>query len=305
MRRYILKRIILAIIILFGVSIIVFFAARLTGDATYVYAQADSTEEELEIIRARFGLDKPLPVQYYIFIKDAVTGDFGESLRYGQPAMSLVLDRVPATLQLGSVAFLTALTVGILFGTISATRRGSVLDWGGKFFAMLGQSMPIFWTGIMLILLFGVNLHLLPTSGRGGIQYMIMPVISMAWYSIAAIMRMTRSSMLDVMDTEYIKLARLKGNPERTVIWKHALRNALIPVIGLAGMQLANLLGGQVIIETIFRWPGVGSLMIDAINNRDYPLIQAAVLLVSSGVVTINLLVDLLFGVIDPRIRYE
>jgi peptide/nickel transport system permease protein len=305
MSRYILKRIILSLIILVGISVIVFVAARLSGDVTYLLVPDDATAEQIASVRTQLGLDKPTPVQYWIFIKNAVRGDFGESIRYSQPALGIVLSRVPATLQLGGTGFAIALLLGILFGTISATRRGSIWDWSGKLFAMVGQSMPTFWTGIMLILLFGVQLQWLPTSGKGGIANMVMPVFSMAWFSIAAIMRITRSSMLDVMDSEYIKMARTKGNPERVVIWKHGLRNALIPVIGLAGLQLANLIGGQVIIENVFRWPGVGNLMVDAVFNRDYPLIQAGVLVVASGIVTVNLIVDLLFGVIDPRIRYE
>jgi peptide/nickel transport system permease protein len=170
---------------------------------------------------------------------------------------------------------------------------------------MLGQSIPSFWLGIMLILLFAVELGWLPTSGQGGIEYMIMPVFSMAFYAIAGNLRMTRSSMLDVLDNEYIKMARIKGNPEQVIIWKHALRNALIPVIGFAGIQLAYLIGGQVIIENVFRWPGVGALMVEAVLNRDYSLVQAGVLIISAAIVIVNLLVDLSFGIIDPRIRYE
>jgi peptide/nickel transport system permease protein len=305
MRRYILRRVILAIITLIGVSIIIFVAARLSGDVALLIAPQDATEEQLQTIRVQLGLDKPLPVQYYIYVKNALEGDFGQSIRYAQPAMHIIINRIPATLLLGSVGFATSLVVGVLFGIVSSTRRNSWLDWCGKLFAMLGQSIPAFWLGIMLILLFGVQLGWLPTSGRGGIANMVMPVFSMAFYSIAANMRMTRSAMLEVMDSEYIKMSRIKGNPERIVIWKHALRNALIPVVGMAGMGLAIMVGGQVIIESIFMWPGLGSLMVDAIFNRDYSIVQAGVLIISTAIVTVNLLVDLSFGIIDPRIRYQ
>lgn len=305
MRRYILKRIILAIITLVFVSIIVFVAARLSGDVALLLAPEDATEEELQAIRVEHGLDKPIPVQYYVYVRNALKGDFGQSIKYEQPAIRLIFDRIPATLQLGSVAFAVSLLMGILLGIVSSTRRNSWLDWCGKIFAMLGQSIPAFWLGIMLILLFGVNLGWLPTSGRGGIANMVMPVFSMAYFTIAGNMRMTRSAMLEIMDSEYVKMARIKGNPERVVIWKHALRNALIPVVAMAGMGLAMMVGGQVIIESIFRWPGVGSLMVDAIFYRDYTLVQAGVLVISTAIVTINLLVDLSFVIIDPRIKYE
>jgi ABC-type dipeptide/oligopeptide/nickel transport system permease component len=305
MRRYILKRVILAIITLIGVSIIVFVATRLSGDVALLLAPEDATEEELQEIRVQLGLDKPIPVQYYIYVKNAFKGDFGESIRYSRPAIGVILERIPATLQLGAAGFVISFFVGILFGIVSSTRRNSWLDWLGKLFAMLGQSIPGFWLGIMLILLFGVKLGWLPTSGRGGIETMIMPVFSMAFYTIAGNMRMTRSSMLEVLDSEYIKMAKIKGNPEQVVIWKHALRNALIPVVAMAGMGLAGMVGGQVIVETVFRWPGVGSLMVDAVFNRDYALVQAGVLIISAAIVTINLLVDLSFGIIDPRIKYE
>lgn len=305
MRRYVLKRLLLGIVTLIGVSIIVFLAARLSGDVALLLAPELATEEEVQEIRVELGLDKPLPVQYYIFVKDALQGDFGQSIRYKKPAMQVILSRIPATLELAAVAFLMSLCLGVLFGVVSATRRDTWLDWGGKLFAMMGQSMPAFWVGIMLILLFGVQLGWLPTSGRGGIAYLLMPAFSLGWYSIASIMRITRSSMLEVLDSEYIKMARVKGNPEKTVVWKHALRNALIPVSGLAGFQLAQLLGGAVIIEAVFRWPGLGSLMVDAITNRDYALVQAGVLIIAVFVIVINLIVDLLYGLIDPRIRYD
>ena len=305
MRRYILKRILLGIVTLIGVSMIIFIAARLSGDVALLLAPQDATDAEVQSIRVRLGLDKPIPVQYYVFIKNAIRGDFGESIRYKRPAVEVVMSRLTATVELVGTSFFIAIIIGILLGTTSATRRGSWLDQSGKLFALFGQAMPGFWVGIMAILVFSVTLGLLPTSGRGGISHLILPASSMAWYSIASTMRVTRSSMLDVLDSEYIKMARSKGAPEGLVVWKHALKNALIPVVGLGGMQLANIIGGAVIIESIFSWPGLGSLIVDAVYSRDYPLVQAGVFFISAFLITLNLVVDLLYGFIDPRIRYE
>ena len=219
--------------------------------------------------------------------------------------MGLVFSRLNATLELVLSAFATSLIIGIILGTLSATRTGTWIDQSGKLFALLGQAMPSFWVGIMAILVFSVHLGWLPTSGRGGIKALILPAISIAWYSIASTMRVTRSAMLDVLDAEYIKMARLKGASEGVVVWKHALKNALIPVIGLSGMQLSHMIGGAVIVESIFSWPGLGSLLVDAVFARDYPLIQAGVLFISTVMISMNLIVDLLYGVIDPRIRYN
>ena len=305
MRRYILKRVLLGIVTLIGVSMIIFVAARLSGDVALLLAPQDATNEEIQDIRVRLGLDKPMPVQYYVFVKSAVKGDFGNSIRYNLPALEVVTSRIIPTIELVGTSFVLAIIMGIILGTISATKRGSILDQSGKLFALIGQAMPGFWLGIMAILFVSVKLGWLPTSGRGGISHLVLPVCAMAWYSIASTMRVTRSSMLDVLDTEYIKMARIKGAPDWLVVWKHALKNALIPVVGLSGMQLAHLIGGAVIIETVFSWPGMGSLIVDAVYSRDYPLVQAGVFFISAFLITLNLIVDLLYGLIDPRIRYE
>jgi peptide/nickel transport system permease protein len=305
MRRYILKRILLGIVTLFGVSIIVFVVSRASGDVALLSAPQNATEETLQALRHKYGTDKPIPVQYYIFIKDALHGDFGNSIMYAQPAMKVILRRLPATLELGLLAFFAGNFIGILFGIVSATRRNSWADWLGKTFALLGQAMPNFWVAVMLILIFAVKLNLLPTSGIGGINHLILPAFSLAWFQIAFTMRLTRSSLLDVMDSEYVKLARIKGNSERVVIWKHALRNALLPVVSMAGMGLAFTVGGSVFIETIFRWPGVGILMVNSITGRDYPLVQAITTITAAFIIVINLLVDVLYVYIDPRIKYE
>ncbi|MBN1848788.1 MAG: ABC transporter permease [Deltaproteobacteria bacterium] len=305
MRRYALRRTLLGIITVVIVSMIIFIATRLSGDVAILIAPPDASDAEIQEIRVQLGLNKPIPYQYYVFVRNALKGDFGRSIRYNRPAIDVLLDRFFGTVELVGTAFIVSIVTGVLLGTLSATRRGTWLDQSGKLFALLGQSMPGFWVGIMLILVFSVNLGLLPTSGRDGISHLLLPSFSMAWYSIASIMRVTRSSMMDVMDSEYIKMARSKGNPEYIVIWKHGLKNALIPVIALAGVQLANLLGGAVIIENVFNWPGLGSMIVDAIYARDYPLVQAGVFFISIFLIALNLIVDLLFGFIDPRITYE
>ena len=306
MRRYALRRIALGILTVIVVSMIIFAVSRLSGDVTYLILPEDATKEEVVGLRAKLGLDKPLPVQYYYFAKSALKGDFGKSYRYtGRQAMEIILERLPATIQLAFMAFLMSIIGGLMLGVLSAKKRDTCLDTFAKVFAIFGQAMPGFWLGIMMILIFSVVLGWLPTSGRGGISHMIMPAITIAWFSVASILRLTRSAMLDVLDSEFIKTARLKGNPEWLVIWKHALRNALIPVVAMSGLQLAHLLGGVVIAETIFGWPGLGSLILEGVYSRDYALVQAGVFIISVIFITINLLVDLVYGVIDPRIRYE
>lgn len=306
MRRYALKRVILGIITVIVVSMIIFVASRLSGDVTYLLLPEDATKEEVAWLRAKLGLDRPLPVQYLYFIKGAVQGDFGKSYRYtNREAMEVILERLPATAELAFVAFAMSIIAGLLLGVLSATKRDTFFDTLGKLFALVGQAMPGFWLGVMAILIFSVKLGWLPTSGRGGISHLIMPSASIAWFSVASILRLTRSTMLDVLDSEYIKTSRLKGNSEWVVIWKHALRNALIPVVAMSGIQLAHLLGGVVIAETIFSWPGLGSLILEGIYSRDYALVQAGVFVISIIFITCNLVVDLVYGIIDPRIRYD
>jgi peptide/nickel transport system permease protein len=306
MRRYALRRVVLGIITIIVVSMIIFIASRLSGDVTYLLLSEDATKEEVTRLRTKLGLDKPLPVQYFYFLKGAVRGDFGVSYRYtNRPAMEVILERLPATAELAFVAFSMSVIGGLLLGVLSATKRDTFLDTLGKTFALIGQAMPGFWLGVMAILVFSVKLGWLPTSGRGGIPHLIMPSVTLAWFSIASILRLTRSTMLDVLDSEYIKTARLKGNSEWIVIWKHALRNALIPVVAMSGIQLAQLLGGVVIAETIFSWPGLGSLILEGVFSRDYALVQAGVFLISVIFISCNLIVDLVYGIIDPRIRYD
>jgi peptide/nickel transport system permease protein len=305
MGRYVIKRILLGIVAIIGVSVIIFVATRLSGDVTYLMVSDIATKEEIQAVRQSLGLDKPVIIQYLIFVQHAVTGDFGTSIISHLPAMGLILARLPSTVELAFAAFLITILLGIPIGILSASRRGRWPDKAGTLFALIGQSMPAFWVGIMLILIFSVWLGWLPTSGKGGINYIIMPALTLGWYSVATIMRLTRSGMVEAMDHDYILLARLKGNPERVVLWKHALRNALIPVVTMSGIQLAQLLGGAVVIETVFSWPGIGKLIMDSILNRDYPVAQAGIFITSSIFVFCNLIVDLMYGVIDPRIRYK
>jgi peptide/nickel transport system permease protein len=305
MKKYIIKRLLLGLLTLVSVTIVVFVAVRLSGDATLLLAPPDATRAELDGLRAQLGLDKSIPVQYLLFIKKVAKGDFGRSFRYNRPAMQLVLSRLPATLELAIVAFSILVTLGMVFGVTSVMKPGSWFDRCGTVFALLGQSMPEFWIGIMAILIFSVGLHWFPTSGRGGLSHLILPSLTLGWFSAASIMRLTRSSMLEIMGSEFIKMARLKGNPEWIVIWKHALRNALIPVVSMGGLQLGRLLGGAVVVETVFGWPGLGQLIVDAVYTRDYSLVQAGVMVTAIIFILLNLAVDLLYGCIDPRIRYE
>jgi peptide/nickel transport system permease protein len=305
MKRFLFKRIWLGLLTLIGVTIVVFVVVRLSGDAALLLAPPDATQAEIDKIKAELGLDKSIPVQYVIFLKNLMRGDFGRSFRYNRPAMQLVLSRLPATLELAILAFCVLVTLGMVFGVTSVMKPGSWLDRSGTVFALLGQAMPEFWIGIMAILIFSVGLHWFPTSGRGGLPHLILPSLTLGWFSAASIMRLTRSSMLEVMGSEFVKMARLKGNPEWLVVWKHALRNALIPVVSMGGLQLGRLLGGAVVVETVFGWPGLGQLIVDAVYTRDYSVVQAGVMVTSVIYITLNLIVDLLYGTIDPRIRYE
>lgn len=302
---YFLKRLRRALITILAVSIIVFLAARATGDPVMHFAPEDASDQEIAMLRHEMGLDKPLWEQYLIYVRDAGTGDFGESLRYREPAFNMVLQRLPATVQLSLTAFIMSTVLGVFLGVVAALKRGTKLDHGIRMLAVLGQSAPSFFVGVLAILIFGVHLQWLPTSGRMGPEYLILPACTLALFSLASVMRLTRSAMLETSSAEYIKFLRSKGLSERQIVWKHALRNALVPVIAVLGIQLGHLVGGAVIIEIVFNWPGVGRLLIEALLNSDFPLIQAGVTLVAVCVILTNLLVDLSFGLIDPRIRYE
>ena len=305
MQRYILIRIIQAIITLLILSLAIFLSVRLTGDPASLLLDPEATQEEYELLRKKLGLDRPLPVQYGIFLKDIVRLNFGKSRISRLPARDVLLQRLPATLQLAGAAFLLTFIVGIPLGILSAVKRDTVFDTFGKLFAVLGIATPSFWIAIMLILLFGAILGWLPTFGRGGIDHFILPTIVLAWGSMAGVVRLGRSSMLEVLDSEYVKFAWIKGLSERLVVWKHALKNAVIPVLTFGGLTLAGLLNGSVAIEIVFAWPGVGRLMLQGITQRDFPIVQATVLAAGLFYIVTALIVDILYAYVNPRIRYE
>ncbi len=305
MKRYILRRLAQSVITILGISIIVFLLTHLSGDPAALMASQSATKEDLEEIRRDRGLDKPIYVQYWRYISRAVRGDFGESLRWTMPALEIFLERFPNTLKLATVSMAFALFVGVPTGILSAVMMGRWFDNFGKIFALMGQALPGFWVGIMLIIIFAATFRILPTSGMGSWKHYIMPGFTMGWYTMAALTRMSRSAMLDVLDAEYIKMARIKGVAEVWVIMKHAFKNASAPLITLVALQFVVMLNGTMIIETVFTWPGVGRLIVDSIFARDYPVVQMCVLIASSFFVFTNLAVDIIYAYLDPRIRYQ
>jgi len=287
------------------VASIVFVVVRLTpGDAARQLAGPDANEATVEDLRHQLGLDQALYRQYVEFLSGVARADFKDSLRFREPAFGLVMDRLPATIRLALVAFIISAGIGGMLGVLSAARPGSIIDRAGRLFAILGQSMPTFWIGILFIMIFAVRLGWLPTSGTGTWRHYILPAATLGWFSMAAMFRLTRSAMLDVLASDYIRLTRIKGLSERQILFKHALKNASLPVLTLASLQLIAFMSGSVVVETIFAWPGAGKLMIDSIAARDYTVVQAVTLVMSIMLVLVNLSVDLL-AVIDPRIRYS
>ncbi len=305
MQRYIVGRLLQSIVSMFVVSVVVFALVRLSGDPIQIMAPPEATEADIKIMRAYLGLDRPWPIQYGRFVTRALQGDFGQSVRFRRPALDLILERYGATFELGGLAVLIVIVVALPVGVYAAVRRGTALDYAARAFAALGQAVPPFWLGLLLVLVFGVLLHLLPTSGRGTPLHIILPGITLGWFAVAGLMRLTRSSMLDVLGSEYVKLARIKGLPERRVIWKHAFKNAALPVVTFAALLFVALLNGSIIIETVFSWPGLGLLVIEAVDSRDYPIVQTVVLFLSAMYIGVNLLVDILYAYLNPKIRYS
>jgi peptide/nickel transport system permease protein len=303
MKVYLLRRLAQSLLVLLGVSFVVFGILFLTGDPALVLLPPDATIEDIAKFRKEMGFDAPFFVQYGRFLYGALRGDFGQSIRHGEPAFDLVMERMPATFELSGAALLIALCLAIPAGILSAVRRNTILDYISTVVALLGQSMPTFWLGIMLILLFSVQWNLLPSSGRGGWENMLLPAVTLGLFTTARITRLTRSGMLEVLNQDYIRTARAKGVANPPIVWKHALKNAAIPIVTIVGIELGTLLGGSVITETIFAWPGVGRLSVQAIYNRDYPVVQAAVFTLAATFVVVNLLVDLVYTYLDPRIR--
>ena len=306
MRVYVLRRLGQSALTLLGVSVLVFVILRvLPGDPARMLLPEGAPESAVEELNRQLGLREPLTIQYGLFLQSVVRGDFGQSFQYRAPALRVVLERLPATVQLTLVAMLLTVGVGISLGILAAVRRGTRYDVAGTIFAVLGQSLPNFWLGIMLILLFGVALRWLPTSGFAGWTSLILPSVTLAAFPTALVARLTRSSMLEILNRDYIRTGRAKGLAERRVVLRHALRNAAIPVLTVVGLQIGALLGGAVITESVFAWPGMGKLIVDAIFFRDFPVVQTVLILSATVFVLINLVVDLLYTLIDPRIRYS
>ena len=303
MRRYIAGRLATAVLVILGVSAVSFFLTFLTGDPAEIMLPPGATAAQIEKFRVEWGFADPLPVQYWRFLKRAVHGDFGISLRHGQQSLPLIAARLPATLQLTVTAMLLAIVLAVPLGVLAATHRGGPIDFLAMGVALVGQSVPNFWLAIMMILLFAVSWGILPTSGRGGIAHVVMPAAAIAINLMALLTRLVRSTMIDMLSEDYVRTARAKGLRELFVTSRHALPNALIPLVTVVGLQFGYILGGAVVIETIFTWPGVGLFTIQAILNRDYPVVQASVFILATAVVLINLTVDLLYFWLDPRIR--
>jgi ABC-type dipeptide/oligopeptide/nickel transport system permease component len=302
-RAYVAGRLATAILVIFGVSVVSFFLTFLTGDPAEIMLPPGATAAQIEKFRAEWGFADPLPVQYWRFLKRALLGDFGVSLRHGQSSLPLIAARLPATLQLTVTAMLLAIVLAVPLGVLAATHRGGPVDLLAMGVALVGQSVPNFWLAIMMILLFAVSWGLLPTSGRGGVAHLVMPAAAIAINLMALLTRLVRSTMIEMLSEDYVRTARAKGLREVFVTGRHALPNALSPLVTVIGLQFGYILGGAVVIETIFTWPGVGLFTIQAILNRDYPVVQAAVFILATGVVLINLAVDLLYVWLDPRIR--
>jgi peptide/nickel transport system permease protein len=306
MTAYILRRLAQSALTLLGVSVLVFVILRvLPGDPAKMLLPEGAPQSAVEELNRQLGLREPWPLQYGLFIRSVVRGDFGQSFQYRAPAFRVVIERLPATVELAAVAMALTVLFGVSIGIVAAVRRGTRYDYAGTIVAVLGQSLPNFWLGIMLILLFGVALRWLPTSGFEGWRYLILPGVTLAAFPTALVARLTRSSMLEILNRDFIRTGRAKGLDERSVVLRHALRNAAIPVLTVLGVQIGTLLGGAVITESVFAWPGMGKLIVDAIFFRDFPVVQTVLILSATVFVLINLAVDLLYTIIDPRIRYS
>jgi peptide/nickel transport system permease protein len=305
MYRYIIRRFLQSILALLVLSMLIFCMSRLTGDPTLLMLPDDASHEDIAQLRRALGLDRPLPVQYWVFMRKAVQGDFGRSIKGQMPVIDMIKERLPNSIKLAAVALGIAVLLAFPLGVVAAVKKGTPVDTVANIVAVLGQSLPQFWVGIVLIQVFAVQLRWLPVAGAGGFSHYILPAFTLGWFVVAGMMRLLRSSMLDVMGSEFVKLARIKGLPARTVIWKHALRNALIPVLTFGAIYLAILVTGAILVETVFAWPGVGQLIYQGIVFRDFPVVQAVVLLTACIVIAVNLLVDITYAYIDPRIRFS
>ncbi|MBV9832955.1 MAG: ABC transporter permease [Alphaproteobacteria bacterium] len=305
MKHYIIRRVGYSLLSLFLLSLTIFLFVRVTGDPASLLVEPGASQADIDSLRHQFGLDEPMWVQYWLFVRSFFTGDLGQSFYYRVPVLDLYFERLPNSLLLAAVAMAMSLVIGIPSGVLAAVRVGGFWDSAGKLFTLLGLSLPSFFIGLLLILIFTVTLGWLPSSGSGTIAHLLMPAFTLGWYFAAAHMRLTRSSMLEVLGSEYVKLARLKGLPEALVIGKHAFKNALIPVITLAGINLVVMINVAVVVETVFAWPGIGRLLYEGVTFRDFPVVQTVVVIGGSMIILVNLLVDILYALIDPRIRLE
>jgi peptide/nickel transport system permease protein len=303
---YVARRVLVAVPTIFGVATVIFLLVRLLpGDPARTIAGVLASQADVERIRHQFGLDQPLYVQYVTYIVHLLTGDLGISTRTGSPVREEILTRLPYTLELAAISTVISVFLGVTLGVIAATRRGSPLDLLISALAVFGLSMPVYWLGLMLIILFSIQLHVFPAAGAQDPLGFVLPSITLAMFSLALVARQARSAMLEVLGQDYVRTARAKGAPMRTVLVKHALRNALLPVMTVIGLQFGALIGGAVLTETVFSWPGVGRLLVDSIFSRDYPVVQGVVLMLAFGFIFVNLVVDLLYAYVDPRIRYS
>jgi peptide/nickel transport system permease protein len=306
MQRYIARRVFQSALAILAMSVIVFGLARVTGNPLDVMLPLEATREDYERVSKHWGLDQPLVTQYFIFLGKALGGDFGNSWKWpGHSAMGLVWQRLPATLQLAGFALLISVVLALPIGVLAAVMKGTVWDSAAKVIALLGQSLPAFWLGIVLMWIFAVHLGWFPTSGKGGLQHMILPAITLGWFQVAALMRLVRSSMLEVLDSEFVKLTRIKGLSEWKVVWKHCLRNAAIAPLTFFAIIAGVLMTGAVVTESVFSWPGTGLLVVDAVRARDFQVVQAVVIVFAGIFIVTNLLVDILYAYVDPRIRYR
>src|SRR5712671_4346805 len=305
MKQYIARRLGYSLLSLFLLSLTIFFFVRVTGDPAALLVEPGASQDDIAAIHHQFGLDQPLWVQYGLFMASLLQGDFGQSFYYRVPVLELYLSRLPNSLELAVVAMVLSLVIGIPSGVLASVHVGRFWDSFGKMFSLLGLSLPSFWVGLVLILFFSVYLGWLPSSGAGTPLHLIMPAFALGWYFAAAHMRLTRSSMLEVLGSEYVKLARLKGLPQKLVIAKHAFKNALIPVLTLAGINLVIMVNVAVVVETVFAWPGIGRLLFEGISFRDFPVVQGVVIMGGGMIIVVNFIIDILYAVIDPRIRLE
>ena len=305
MQAFVLRRLVQSVFVLFGVSLFVFGLLQLSGDPVGLLLPPDATAQDRQVLERQLGLDRPIHVQYLSYAGGVLRGDLGHSLRSGQAALPLVLERLPATAELAVVSMLVAVAVAFPIGIVAALHRGHLVDRIVMSIALFGQSMPVFFLGILLILVFGVRLGWFPVAGRGGLDHLVLPATTLGLYSMARTARLVRSGMLEVMTTEFVTTARAKGLSETTVVFRHVLKNALIPIITVLGLDLATLLGGAIITETIFSWPGLGRLIVYSIEGRDYPVVQAAVFVVALAYILVNLAVDILYAYVNPQVRYD